>query len=95
MQSSKEAIQSLHDGANKYESRYCVTPRFAPTTSPEVMSEGARVAKEKIYSRRPISAKRPMKSNTRSIFIVIFQGSKTSVVILKSMLAAYVEDPKP
>ena len=47
MQSSKEAIQSVHDGANKYESRYCVTPRFAPTTSPEVMSEGARVAKEK------------------------------------------------
>lgn len=47
IQSSEEAIQSVHNGANAYESRYCVTPRFAPTTSPDVMSEGARVAKDK------------------------------------------------
>ena len=46
IQSSEEAIQSVHNGANAYESRYCVTPRFAPTTSPDVMSEGARVAKD-------------------------------------------------
>ena len=45
-QSTEDAIQSIYDGANAYENRYCVTPRFASTTSPDLMYAGARLAKE-------------------------------------------------
>ncbi|MDQ8205458.1 amidohydrolase family protein [Pelagicoccus sp. SDUM812003] len=45
-QSKQEAIEAAKRGAASYGSRYCVTPRFAPTTHPEVMKAGAGIARE-------------------------------------------------
>lgn len=45
-QTPEEAIAAASYGAQKYGDRYCVTPRFAPTTHPEVMTAGARLAKQ-------------------------------------------------
>ena len=43
-QSCEEAIDSVESHAQKYGARYICTPRFAPTTAPEVMSASARAA---------------------------------------------------
>lgn len=43
-QTSDEAIEAVAEGAQKYGERYCVTPRFAPTTHPSVMSVAAKLA---------------------------------------------------
>ncbi len=43
-QSKEEAINAVSRGIEKYGERYCITPRFAPTTDPEVMSETAKMA---------------------------------------------------
>ncbi len=41
--SAKKSIQRL---SKKYQNNYAMTPRFAPTTCPEVMSFGAKLAKK-------------------------------------------------
>lgn len=46
-QTAQESIQTVNYGANQYGDRYCITPRFAPTTLPEVMKAGADIAREK------------------------------------------------
>lgn len=45
-QSKKEAQKILQELASRYRSRYAITPRFAPTTHPEVMLFGAKLAKK-------------------------------------------------
>lgn len=45
-QTPDESIRTATYGAETYGSRYCITPRFAPTTVPEVMQAGARIAKQ-------------------------------------------------
>lgn len=45
-QSESEAIASAQQAAVRHESRYAVSPRFAPTTHPKVMSAAARIAAE-------------------------------------------------
>lgn len=44
--SAKEAIKMVETQTKKYGPRYAVTPRFAITTSPEVMLAGAKAAKK-------------------------------------------------
>lgn len=46
LQSEKEAIESVELLSAKYKERYALTPRFAITTSPGVMSKTAKIAKE-------------------------------------------------
>lgn len=43
-QTVDEAIASVEASAAKYAARYVTSPRFAPTTAPEVLSASARVA---------------------------------------------------
>lgn len=51
-QSISEAANAVVYGAETYGSRYCVTPRFAPTTHPEVMKAGAAIAnKYKLFQQ--------------------------------------------
>ncbi|MCH6258606.1 amidohydrolase family protein [Puniceicoccaceae bacterium K14] len=45
-QSPNESIASTAYGSSQYGDRYCISPRFAPTTLPEVMKAGAQIAKE-------------------------------------------------
>lgn len=45
-QTQSEAVQAIKYGAEKYGTRYCITPRFAPTTHPDVMKAGADIARE-------------------------------------------------
>jgi len=46
LQTNKQAIKLIDKLAQKYKSRYVVTPRFAPTTDEVVMAHGARVRKK-------------------------------------------------
>lgn len=43
-QTVAEAKRSVHENAGRYGGRYICTPRFAPTTGPEVMSASAEAA---------------------------------------------------
>ncbi|MDQ8187758.1 amidohydrolase family protein [Pelagicoccus sp. SDUM812002] len=43
-QRKREAIAAARYGVETYGDRYCVSPRFAPTTHPEVMKETAKLA---------------------------------------------------
>lgn len=47
MQNKDQAIGAARYGYDEYKDRYCITPRFAPTTHPEVMIETAKLAHEK------------------------------------------------
>ncbi|MCO4795646.1 MAG: amidohydrolase family protein [Bacteriovoracaceae bacterium] len=44
--SEKKSLSSVEELSSKYKSSYCLTPRFAPTTSPYVMSEGRKISKK-------------------------------------------------
>lgn len=46
-QSQEQAIAAATYGCETYGDRYCITPRFAPATHPEVMSVAAELAKAK------------------------------------------------
>lgn len=46
-QKKDQAIGAVRYGYEKYRQRYCVTPRFAPTTHPEVMTAAAKLARNK------------------------------------------------
>lgn len=43
-QSHEEAIRSASDAAKRHGKRYVVTPRFAPTTAPAVLTAGSQIA---------------------------------------------------
>ncbi|EDY81497.1 Amidohydrolase family, putative [Verrucomicrobiia bacterium DG1235] len=43
-QTVDEAVGAASYGAKTYGDRYCITPRFAPTTHPEVMTAAAKLA---------------------------------------------------
>lgn len=43
---TKEGLKSVESLAKKYKERYALTPRFAPTTSPELMKQGAKFARK-------------------------------------------------
>lgn len=45
-QSEAEAIEAIRYGTDAFGKRFVVSPRFAPTTPPSVMREGARVAEQ-------------------------------------------------
>lgn len=45
-QTEKNAISLVTKKSEKFKSRYAMTPRFAPTTSPGVMKEAAAIAKK-------------------------------------------------
>lgn len=45
-QSSHNALELVAQKSKKYGPRYALTPRFAPTTPPDVMREGAKLAKK-------------------------------------------------
>ncbi len=44
-QSKKEAVELVQSLAKKFKNRYAVTPRFAPTTCPEVMEKTGELAR--------------------------------------------------
>lgn len=44
-QSKEDAINAVANLSSKYKERYAMTPRFAITTDPQTMREGARIAK--------------------------------------------------
>lgn len=44
--STAQGLKSVQKLSNKYQERYALTPRFAPTTSPALMSAGSVVAKK-------------------------------------------------
>ncbi|EQC44883.1 amidohydrolase family protein [Bacteriovorax sp. Seq25_V] len=44
LQNPKDAIAIVKDLAKKYKNRYVMTPRFAITTDPKTMAEGAKIA---------------------------------------------------
>lgn len=46
LQTKKNALEIIREKAKKFKSRYAMTPRFAPTTHPEVMKEGAKIARK-------------------------------------------------
>jgi guanine deaminase len=46
MQTKEEAISLVEKFSKRYQSRYALTPRFAPTTSPSVMKRGAELAQQ-------------------------------------------------
>lgn len=46
VQTASNAIATVKKLSSKYKHRYALTPRFAPTTSPAVMKETARIAKK-------------------------------------------------
>jgi len=46
MQTQAEAIRSVESLAERYGDRYICSPRFAPTTAPEVMSASAKAAEK-------------------------------------------------
>lgn len=45
-QTKKNALAIIAEKAKKFKSRYAMTPRFAPTTHPEVMKTGAALARK-------------------------------------------------
>ena len=45
-QTSKEAVSTVKKFANKYKSKYALTPRFAIATDPETMKETSKIAKK-------------------------------------------------
>lgn len=45
-QTKKQALKLVLDKGRKFKKLYALTPRFAPTTHPEVMLEGARIARQ-------------------------------------------------
>lgn len=46
IQSESEATLLVKDLSSRFKQRYALTPRFAPTTSPKVMSEASKIAKK-------------------------------------------------
>ncbi len=44
--STSEALQSVKNLSGKYKEKYALTPRFAPTTSPGLMKDSAKIAKK-------------------------------------------------
>ena len=42
----KKSLDSVRELSEKYKQNYCLTPRFAPTTSPDVMKEGRKISKK-------------------------------------------------
>lgn len=44
--STKEGLKTVEKLSKKYKDRYALTPRFAPTTSPELMKASAKIAKK-------------------------------------------------
>ncbi len=46
IQSEKNALDLIKKKTKKFKNRYALTPRFAPTTSPEVMDKGSLLAKK-------------------------------------------------
>ncbi len=44
-QTKKNALSLVKKYSKKYKAQYAMTPRFAPTTHPDVMKEGAKIAK--------------------------------------------------
>ncbi|OUR97193.1 guanine deaminase [Halobacteriovorax marinus] len=44
-QTKKQALKLVEKQTKKYKERYAVTPRFAPTTHPDVMKEAAKMAR--------------------------------------------------
>jgi guanine deaminase len=46
IQSEKNAIETVQKLSKKFKQQYALTPRFAPTTSPLVMKETAKIAKK-------------------------------------------------
>lgn len=45
-QTKKNALELVAQKAKQFKSRYAMTPRFAPTTHPEVMKAGAKLARK-------------------------------------------------
>lgn len=45
-QTKSQALKLVNSKSNKYLKKYALTPRFAPTTHPEVMKEGSHIAKK-------------------------------------------------
>lgn len=45
-QTKSNAIKLVRSFTQKYKHRYCLTPRFAPTTHPDVMTETGKMAKK-------------------------------------------------
>ncbi|TNF31350.1 MAG: guanine deaminase [Deltaproteobacteria bacterium] len=43
--SEKKSLDSVKELASEWKAKYCLTPRFAPTTSPRVMKEGRKISK--------------------------------------------------
>lgn len=43
--SEKKSLDSVKELSSFYKNKYCLTPRFAPTTSPKVMKEGRKISK--------------------------------------------------
>jgi guanine deaminase len=43
--SEKKSLESVKDLSEMFKQNYCLTPRFAPTTSPKVMKEGRKISK--------------------------------------------------
>ncbi|MCP4914760.1 MAG: amidohydrolase family protein [Oligoflexia bacterium] len=46
IQTKTNAISLVNKYSKKFKEKYAMTPRFAPTTHPEVMKEGAKIAKK-------------------------------------------------
>lgn len=44
--SSKDALKMVKEYFKKYKNKYALTPRFAPTTDPNLMKQGASIAKK-------------------------------------------------
>ena len=45
-QTKAQALRLVTSKSNKFQKKYALTPRFAPTTHPEVMKEGSKLAKK-------------------------------------------------
>lgn len=58
-QTRKKALKLVESLSERYKKRYALTPRFAPTTHPDVMSEAASIAKKnKCYMQSHLSETR-------------------------------------